>query len=132
MTIPSELFSHAATVLAVQSMERSLTFYRDQLGFTVSFTWQEPITYAVLRRGDVSVHLTLRDDETRPSSVNTSLYIFVYNVKAVYQELQKQGVTLPEAPEARDYAMEDFDVVDPDGYRISFGESVEAGDVEYP
>ncbi|HAA12449.1 MAG TPA: glyoxalase [Cytophagales bacterium] len=126
MSTHSEIFSHAATVLAVQSMDRSLTFYRDQLGFTVTFTWQEPITYAVLRRGDVSLHLTLRDDDSRPSSVHTALYIFVYDVRAVYQELENQGVALPQAPEARDYAMEDFDVVDPDGYRISFGESVEA------
>jgi len=126
MSSHSELFSHAATVFAVQSMEQSLTFYRDQLGFAVTFTWQEPVTYAVLRRGDVSLHLTTRDDDSRPSSVHTAMYIFVYDVKAVYEEFKQRGVNLPEAPEARDYAMEDFDVVDPDGYRISFGESVEA------
>ena len=48
-------FSHAATVFPVKNVEQSVAFYSKKLGFTVTFTWEEPMSYAVLKKGSVSI-----------------------------------------------------------------------------
>ncbi|MEM7513019.1 MAG: VOC family protein [Bacteroidota bacterium] len=119
-----ELFSHAATVLSVKDVEASLAFYRDKLGFEITFTWEEPASYAVLKRGEVSIHLT--------SSLNppvqgdhTALYVFVYDIEALYKDYLAREVPIDTHLNTRDYGMKDFDVLDPDGYRICFGQGVD-------
>ncbi len=119
-----ELFSHAATVLAVKDVETSLAFYRDQLGFEATFTWEEPASYAVLKRGEgVSIHLTSSPNPPSQGD-HTAMYIFVYDVEALYQEYVGRGVDMDTPLGERDYGMKDFDLLDPDGYRICFGQGV--------
>jgi catechol 2,3-dioxygenase-like lactoylglutathione lyase family enzyme len=62
MKSQKELFSHAATVLTVANVEQSLDYYENKLGFTCYFKWNDPLDYAVLKRGKISNHLTNRDD----------------------------------------------------------------------
>ena len=116
-----ELFSHAATVWPVKDMAASLAFYRDQLGFQVNFTWEDPITYAVLKRGEIAIHLTIRDDMPADYKPLAVLYVFVHNVDALWQELSAKEVKVVSPIGDRDYGMRDFDVEDPNGYRIVFG-----------
>lgn len=116
-----ENFSHAATVLAVNNVSKSIEFYTEKLGFRLSFSWSDPPTYAVLVRGGVSIHLTERADDLIPSTEHCVLYIFVFDVEAVYQQCVADGVEIINIPQERDYQMKDFDIRDPDGYIISFG-----------
>ncbi len=116
-----ENFSHAATVLAVKKVKDSIAFYTQKLGFQLSFSWSDPPTYAVLVRGGVSIHLTERDDDKSPSATHCVLYIFVYDVDEVFQQCKEAGVKITNEPAERDYKMKDFDIMDPDGYLISFG-----------
>lgn len=126
----TDLFSHASPIFSVNHMKNSLAFYKDQLGFELSFAWEEPATYAVIRRGEgVSIHLSQRD---RPIEVpqnssdgHPALYIFVHDVDAVYQEWKQKGVQIPEAPANQDYGMRDFDLSDPDGNRLTIGKSLD-------
>lgn len=114
-------WSHAATVFAVKDMSRALEFYTNHLGMALSFSWQDPITYAVLKRADVSLHLTLKEDNSAPSAIHNRLYIFVYDIEKAYQEITASGAHCLSAPVAQDYKMTDFDLKDPDGHIISFG-----------
>ena len=116
-----ENFSHAATVLAVKNVRKSIEFYTQKLGFQLSFSWSDPPTYAVLVRGGVSVHLTERDDDRVPSTSHCVLYIFVYDVDEIFQQCKKAGVNISNEPTDRDYKMKDFDIKDPDGHIISIG-----------
>lgn len=120
-----ELFSHASVVWPVKDMEASISFYRDQLGFTVNFTWEDPITYAVIRRGEIGIHLTLLDDMPANYKPLTSLFIFVHDVDAVWKEVNDKGVNVVAAIGDRDYGMRDFDITDPDGYRLIFGQGID-------
>ena len=116
-----ENFSHAATVFPVQDIEKSIEFYRDKLGFDVTFEWGEPVQYAVLKSGDVSVHLVVKDDpKYQPSSVHTALYVFVHDVDEVYEELKANGASITNEIADRDYGMRDFDITDPDGFQLCF------------
>lgn len=112
--------SHSATVFAVSDMERSLTFYNQGLGFEIEFTWMDPPEYAVLKRDNVNLHLSLTDDPINPPK-HRSLYIFPYNVDAVYSEFKNKNLTGLSEIGDRDYDMRDFDVRDPDGYIVCFG-----------
>ena len=119
MTI--ELFSHASLVFPVKNIEQSLSFYTESLGFDVSFTWGEPVEYAVIGRGNVKIHLSKRSDDRSPSDQHTALYIFVHDVDAVFDEFSKKGIATINAPMDHDYKMRDFDLKDPDGYILTFG-----------
>ncbi len=123
MNKPNTALSHSATIFPVSDMERSLVFYRDQLGFEVTFAWEDPVSYAVLKRDDISIHLSLSDG-TVTTSGHTALYIFPYDVDAVYSELKAKGVSFLTDIGDRDYGMRDFDIKDPDGHILSFGKGI--------
>lgn len=114
-------FSHAATIFPVKDVQRSIDFYTHQLKFDLTFTWDDPITYAVLKKGGVSIHLTKRADDLHPSKKHTALYIFVHNLQEVYEQCIKEQVQILNPLGARDYQMKDFDIQDPDGHIITFG-----------
>lgn len=123
---PTEQFSHAAPIFPVKDVEKSIAFYRDQLGFELSFSWEDPPSYAVIRRGEgVSIHLVKREDNLQPSARHTSLYIFVYDVDKVFEEFQAKEVQITHPLQDQDYGMRDFDIIDPDGFRLCFGMSLE-------
>ena len=125
MNSPKEQFSHAATVIPVVNVPNSLNFYENQLGFTCNFKWNDPVDYAVVKRGEVSIHLTKIDSEEKRNSHRTSIYIFVHDVDVVYQEFIENKVTIHTEIGNREYGMREFDVKDPDGYIIGFGRGID-------
>ena len=120
----AKLFSHAATILAVKDMQISIAYYCNQLGFDLTFTWGEPVEYAVLNREEaVSIHLS-KSSQDIGSGNHTALYIFVHDVDRVYEEFQSKEVTITTPIGDRDYYMRDFDLKDPDGHIITIGKGV--------
>jgi len=124
MSIKNKLLSHAATVLAVNDVDASISFYQNMLGFTLTFSQGTPTDYAVLRRDEtVHIHLT-KKAENMPMGNHASMYIFVYDVDKLFNEFQHQNVIPHETVADRDYGMRDFDVKDPDGHIITFGQGL--------
>lgn len=133
------------TGLTVQSLQRSLEFYRDILGFVEVFSWnpQEPyigelvgypsvdLHATVLRLAGSEVYLELleyRNVEAAPvNSANGNpgtahIAFFVDNLDLLYQRLKEQGVgsvsdpvTPTIGPNKDGRAVY---MVDPDGFRI--------------
>lgn len=103
-------------------MEDSLHFYTDVLGFAPRYLHNDPVDYAVLKLKDISVHLS-KGNSVRPEP-NTRMYFFVHDVDAVFDDIQSRYVGNVSEPTTWDYGMRDFDVVDPDGHRLSFGKNV--------
>jgi catechol 2,3-dioxygenase-like lactoylglutathione lyase family enzyme len=118
---PPDNFSHAATIFPVTDIRRSLEFYTEKLEFDKKFEWGEPPTYIVLKEGGVSIHLVKRNDSLMPSKDHTALYIFVHDIAQVYDKCLRAKIKILNQPEVRDYKMKDFDIMDPDGYIITFG-----------
>ena len=110
----------AATVFAVRDVVRSVEHYRDVLGFRVEFTYGEPTFYAGVERGDVLIHLQ-GAGETKRQPGQGSVYVFVDNVDALYEELSTRGARILKAPQNYDYGMRDFDLQDLDGNQLGFG-----------
>ena len=126
MKTAKDLFSHAATILPVLDVEKSAAFYRDQLGFTITFTWGDPVDYVVLKGNEnLAVHLSKRSaNHPSPSDQHVVLYIFVHDVDALYEAFLARKVQVHTPIGDRDYRMRDFDISDPDGHLISFGKGM--------
>ena len=116
-----EIFSHAATVFPVKNIEESISFYTNKLKFELTFEWGQPTSYAVLKSGSVQIHLSQRMDRHKPSKEHCALYIFVNDVEAIYHQCVSNQIKIKNVPGQRDYDMTDFDIIDPDGYIITFG-----------
>jgi uncharacterized glyoxalase superfamily protein PhnB len=112
----------AATLFVVQDVLRSVEHYRDVLRFRVEFTYGEPTFYAGVERDNVAIHLQAAS-ETKRQPGHGAINVFVTGVDALYQELKSKGARTMEEPADRPYGMRDFDINDPDGNQLSFGES---------
>lgn len=111
--------SHSATILDVKDIEQALKYFTDKLGFTCTFTWEDPVTYAILKRDGVSFHLT-RNEKRDFERIRA--YVFVDQIEELYQELTDRGAEISDPLAMRDYGMKDFDVRIPGGHRVAFGE----------
>ncbi len=112
--------SASATVFAVADVLRSVEHYRDVLGFRTAFTYGDPPFYAGVERGNVLIFLQATSETTREPG-HGSVYIFVTDVDAIYEELKARGAKTINEPKDYPYGMRDFDIQDPDGNQLSFG-----------
>jgi catechol 2,3-dioxygenase-like lactoylglutathione lyase family enzyme len=110
----------AATVFVVNDIAGSIEHYRDALGFTVTFEYGTPPSYACLCRDEVALHL-LAAHRTSRLPGNGAICVFVDDVDGIHAELATRGANVLKPPQDYDYGMRDFDVVDPDGNQLTFG-----------
>ena len=104
--------------IPVQDVEVALTFYHKQLGFDLGWKWGTPVTHANVCRDSVGLDLIAAP---APSRGTAMAYIQVSGVDAYYSELKARGVNLGDLG-TREYGMRDFEVIDPNGNRLAFGE----------
>jgi catechol 2,3-dioxygenase-like lactoylglutathione lyase family enzyme len=124
-------------------MDRSLSFYRDGLGFSVTNSAgpEGRLTWAFLENGPVSLMLStgsaysLPHDEDedhihsewsgpqRPSGIdiNDVTWFYVPDVDEVHAHLSRSGFDVVDSPAPKGYGLRDFLVRDPDGYHYAIG-----------
>jgi catechol 2,3-dioxygenase-like lactoylglutathione lyase family enzyme len=112
-------------VLQVRSVARSVAFY-EALGFASHGGWGDPPLFAIVQRGDVTIALDkARADDPIPLNQWWAVYIYVDDAKALREEFATLELRQPtEMHFPQHYGCIDFDVVDPDGHRIAFGQSL--------
>ena len=114
------MMTGTATVLTVRDIAASIAYYRDTLGFAVTFEYGQPTFYACLCRDEAALHLVAAN-KTKREPGHGALCIFVQDVDALYAELVARKARVVKPPQNYDYGMRDFDVVDLDGNQIFFG-----------
>jgi len=110
----------AAPVFVVQDVRRSVEHYRDALGFRVEFLYGDPASYAGVERDSVLIHLQAASQTDRLPG-QSSIYVFVTDVDALYTELRERGARIQAEPRDYPYGMRDFDVQDLDGNHLAYG-----------
>ena len=103
MTDEQPMMAGSATVFVVSDIAVSLAYYRDVLGFEVTFEYGQPPSYACLCRDEVGLHL-LAASRTKRLPGHGGLCIFVRNVDELYAEVSARGARLlnrPEGPRLR-------------------------------
>ena len=124
-------FQRLTPNLIVSSVEQSLAFYCDVLGFTRTATVPDasPYVFAAVQSGPVEIFFNARGPavEEYPALANMpiggtlTLYMDVSGVDKIYEELKKRvKVTMP--LERKFYGVTEFAFEDPDGYVITFAE----------
>jgi predicted enzyme related to lactoylglutathione lyase len=114
-------------VLLVSNIERSVAFWRDELGFECELYGQPP-DFATARRDDATVLLALCPD---PAAIvpnwklvdkTWNVYIRVDDADAVYTEVQQRGAAIDYTIYDAPHGFREFGVQDPDGHDIAFGQ----------
>lgn len=115
------MLAGAATIFTVRDIAASLAYYRDMLGFDVSFQYGEPTYYACLCRDEVAVHLRAASENAGWVPGNGAFAVFVTDVDALHAELAARGARVLKPPQDYAYGMRDFGVADLDGNQLTFG-----------
>ncbi|MDW4496459.1 hypothetical protein R5H30_00580 [Sulfitobacter sp. D35] len=110
----------AMPVLDVSDVAASVAFY-DRLGFASHGIWGEPGSFAIVQRGDVTLGLSLSDHVHR--NHGWAAYVYVSDVEALHAEFETTGAAPSAIRHPEHYGCDDFDIADPDGHRIAFGQS---------
>lgn len=111
----------AAPVLASLNIDKTVTFYKEKLGFT-KIGWKDE-NYAVIGRDNIEIHFWRCNDKIHPE--NSSCYIYVTEVDVLYDELSKFEVIHPNGKlEYKPWGTREFAVLDEDGNMIKFGQDV--------
>jgi uncharacterized glyoxalase superfamily protein PhnB len=119
MTAPRLI--EATATLRAGDVTALAEWYRDKLGFAITMSWGEPAEYARVQRDAVELAIGRLGESFGPSSV----YAIVSGVDALYAEFLARGVTMGREISNAPYRMRDFDIFDPEGNRICFGEAME-------
>jgi len=115
-------FESAATVFVVKDVAASAAHYRDAFGFAIAFGYGgETPVYAGVERGGVIIHLHAQAHANKEPGHGV-VYCFVQGVDELYEQIKSAGARVLKAPQDYPYEMRDFDVLDPDGNRLVFGQ----------
>lgn len=107
-------FEHAAPILRVASMERSLRYYVETLGFR-NADWGSDAFTCVTRDG-AAIYLCRGEQ----GCSGTWVWVGVEDVESLYREYRRSGATIRQRPINRPWALE-MQVEDPDGHVLRFG-----------
>ena len=115
-------FREVNPILPVRDVQSSVAFYRDRLGFHVSFRdCTAPETYVGVRRGGVELHLQYQRDQDMPKPGTIVIRIVVDSPDAVFEEFRQRdvaddGTVLEDKP----WGTREFTIKDPNGHRLTF------------
>ena len=120
--------------LLVSSVERSLAFYTDVLGFARGFSVPPeggPLVFASVTSGAIEIFFNDAVNAAkeypafagRPLGATGTMFIEVNGVDALYERLRSKAPVVMEIV-TQWYGMREFAVTDPDGYVITFAERV--------
>ena len=115
-------------LLMVTSMERSLAFYVDGLGFTIQNRWVPDgrLRWCWTSLGGAALMLQEATEATRETMLasgalgnGAALYFQCADAIAIYRQAAARGIHPLREPQVGNFAWEVF-FVDPDGYKINF------------
>lgn len=126
--------------LAVESIERSVQFYAEVLGFDVESALPGPdgkLVHASVKRGDASVMFGARDpnnphDQGKPGA-GVALFMTVADhedIDAYFHRVREAGAAVVQEPTDQFWGHRDWIVADPDGYLLWIGKEVRSLSVE--
>jgi uncharacterized glyoxalase superfamily protein PhnB len=118
-------------LLAVADIQRSVEFYRDRLGFSLTGEAENEgkMFWCSMERGGSAIMLQQAEDEDGPAEGRgrgISFYFICDDADAIYAELTSRGLHLS-PPSIAYYGMKQVVVPEPDGYYICFESPVASG-----
>ena len=122
-------------MLWVESIERSVEYYQQSLGFDLQFAMNGDggaMLHASVINGDVALMLGYKSET--PGAVpgfhggGAELYITLDDVDAYYDSVRAAGAAISQELADQYWGDRTFTVTDPDGYVLTFAQNVRAFD----
>jgi len=126
--------SGIAPFFIVNNVPAALAFYRDRLGFEITFQGPEPddIFFGIVRRGaamimfkDVGVEPL--PNPAREAGARWDAYLYVPDPDALAAEFLSRDVEFSEPLKDTDDGLRGFELKDADGYVLFFGRPLKSG-----
>lgn len=121
----------AAPLFIVRNVPDTLAFYRDRLGFTVTFQGPDPndIFFGIVERGRAMVMFKAIDVEPVPNHTRDighgiarwDAYVFVPDPDALAAEFASRHVEFFTPIQNNTDGLRGFEIQDPNGYILYFG-----------
>ena len=129
------MYKSMTTNLMVESVDKSIAFYTEILGFSVLTSVpgkNDEFQFAILSKDNLMLMLQERSNlieeypvlDTARVHPSVSLYITVNNLDALYNEIRAKHPINTE-PHTSFYGAKEFAVTDVDGYVLTFTEHTE-------
>jgi predicted enzyme related to lactoylglutathione lyase len=123
-----------APYFIVDDVVATANYYRDKLGFAYDRFWGEPPTLCMVGRSGIVIMLgqlettgVMRPNRlVDPEGGAWDAYIWIHNADAVVAEFRSSGVNIVRDVCDQYYGCRDFEVDDCNGYRLCFGQDLEA------
>jgi len=116
-------------ILWVRSIEDSVAFYQEKLGFELQFAMTGDggkMLHASVVNGDVA--LMLGDAADRSRGGGAELYTYAENVDEYYARVRAAGAQFTQEITDQYWGDRTFTVTDPDGYVLTFAQTVRGFD----
>jgi uncharacterized glyoxalase superfamily protein PhnB len=115
----------ALPMVFVSNVSVAAAFFRDKLGFTIDFLHGDPPFYGSVSRGGARLHLRFVHEppiapQLREQEKLLSAVLEVTNIKILFAEYKKAGVTFAQPLQTEPWGASGFTVSDPDGNSIYF------------
>ena len=118
-------------ILPSRALEETRAFY-ERLGFRATGWWPSEFGgYAILRRGDLSMHFFAFSDIS-PADNYGQCYWRMDDADALYAEYRQAGLPASGIPrlvpiEDKPWGMREFSLVDPTGNLVRIGHEIQTG-----
>ncbi len=110
-------------IFSVTDVPKALDYYVERLGFSTTFTWEDPPTFATVARDEARIFLSAgRESGQAPGSW---ISIFLPDVDALHREYVERGALIVTPPEDYPWGVREMRVQDPDGNVIRMGTGTE-------
>ena len=116
-------YRDASPILQVADMERALGFYRDLLGFELTYAFPPGETPVFVSLEVAGGTLGLAGTESPVESGSTAIWLYCDDVDAAVEELRAAGVQIIAEPADQAWGERLASVADPDGYTVHIGAS---------
>jgi uncharacterized glyoxalase superfamily protein PhnB len=121
-------FVNHTPMLATGDMDLTIDFYKDALGFEPGdkFESSSVIWWCEMQRDDITLMFTQHETHTdlpgaQEGFEQTSINFYVDDIEELYETLQKKGYQTSDM-RVTFYRMKEFDMKDPTGYTLLFGQ----------
>ena len=128
--LPSPRLTRLRPMLAVRDLPATIRFYVEKLGFNCNSLFGNPPVWCDLDRDGTGIMFNTPPRECIENDVplkSKDYQIFYFNsndLPALHTEFKSRGVQVSDM-RVMPYQMKEFDVRDPDGYWLMFGQNTD-------
>jgi predicted enzyme related to lactoylglutathione lyase len=123
--MPEIAFQRTTPVLKSGDYPRSRAFYVEVLGYGIAEEGGDPPRFGIFERGGSVLFIDAWHGAAQPVAGTWDAYIHVSGLEALFAELEASSAPITRPIEDTVYGMREFEVTDPDGNVLCFGEDAD-------